>query len=93
MRANNYLSGLKVESSRRIAAGYGSASVDVLPRIRLLETFSQVAEIADALKSWRLSENVFFFHRRRSNADRDQVLCAHLCSHSVRRTHTSVERL
>ncbi len=42
MRANNYLSGLKVESSRRIAAGYGSASVDVASRIRLLESFSQV---------------------------------------------------
>ena len=29
MKANNFLSGLTVESSRRIAAGYGSASVDL----------------------------------------------------------------
>jgi hypothetical protein len=44
MRANNYLSGLKVESSRRIAAGYGSASVDVWIRIAFRLRLSQVTE-------------------------------------------------
>lgn len=42
MRANNYLSGLKVESSRRIAAGYGSASVDVWMRLAFPLKLSQV---------------------------------------------------
>jgi hypothetical protein len=93
MRANNYLSGLKVESSRRIAAGYGSASVDVLMRIRLLETLSQVAETAHALSSWSLTKKSAHFGRIRSNSDRDQGGCADLFSDSVKRTHTSVQRV